>query len=187
MPVLSWEQAIIEFARTWPRDGPLFIFMYSISDLSITIYFILAALIFTIWRLGWRSVVTPMVFSLVSIFLAEIVSRRIVKPLVMRPRPDYLGLDCHANACWGFVSSHATNLFAAAVFLSLYDRRNATWTIPIAVLVAFSRIYLVDHFPLDVIGGSVVGAILGILVWLIYKKLRPWVQLHFAQTRTHQN
>lgn len=170
MPVFSWEQNIIEVARTWPQSGPLFTFMHSISDLSVTIYFILAGLAIMTWRLGWKAIVGPTIFSLLALLFAEISSRRIIKALVMRPRPDYLGMDCHMSACWGFISSHATNVFAVAIFLTLYNRRNGYWALPIAALVSFSRIYLADHYPLDVAGGILVGALLGVMVWIIYKK-----------------
>lgn len=169
MPVYPWEQNIIEIARSWPRDGLLFSFMHGISDFSITVYFICVGIAFAVWRLGWRSISLCSAFSGFAVLLSEIVSRRVIKPFVMRPRPDYVGLDCHLNACWGFVSSHATNVFSVAVFLTLYDRRNAVWAIPVAATVAFSRIYLVDHFPLDVIGGAIIGALIGLWVWLTFQ------------------
>jgi undecaprenyl-diphosphatase len=172
MPVFPWEQHIIELAKTWPQQGPLFQFMYSISDFSLAKYFIIAGLVIVTWKFGYKLIVPKVLFCLMAVLLSEIVSRRIIKALVMRPRPNYLGLECHASACWGFVSSHATNLFSVAVFLCLYDRRNALWTIPIAVMVSFSRIYLMDHFPLDVIGGAVVGAAIGLATWRIFCQSR---------------
>jgi membrane-associated phospholipid phosphatase len=197
MPVYPWEQKIIEIARSWPRNDLFFSFMHGISDFSITVYFIFVGLAFAVWRLGWRKVVTCSTFSGFAVLLSEIVSRRVIKPFVMRPRPDYVGLDCHMNACWGFVSSHATNVFSVAVFLTLYDRRNAVWAIPVAATVAFSRIYLVDHFPLDVIGGAIIGALIGLLVWLIFRffisrfnplswKVAPKSSMHYRPPRAAQ-
>ena len=78
-------------------------------------------------------------------------------------------MECHLSKCWGFVSSHSTNITAAAVVLCLYDKRNAIWTIPTVLLVCFSRVYLVDHFPLDVIGGMLLGIFVGLIVWVGFK------------------
>lgn len=172
MPVFQWEQHIIELAKTWPQQGPLFQFMRSISDFSIAIYFVIVGVAFLIWKFGYKLIIPKVLFCLLTVGLSEIVSRRIIKALVMRPRPNYIGLECHTSACWGFVSSHATNLFSVSIFLCLYDRRNAFWTIPIAIMVSFSRVYLMDHYPLDVIGGTFVGSVIGLGIWWIFCKFR---------------
>ena len=40
-----------------------------------------------------------------------------------------------------------------------------------AVLLAFSRLYLFVHFPSDVLAGAAIGAVLGILAVVLYKHL----------------
>lgn len=66
---------------------------------------------------------------------------------------------------WGFVSSHAANSFALAVFL-LRIFKTQSWTIFLlfwAVLVSYSRIYLGVHYPGDILGGAILGSLWGIL------------------------
>lgn len=71
---------------------------------------------------------------------------------------------------WGFFSSHSANAAALASFLmpflpSQQKWRLGTWTF--VFLVAFSRLYLGVHFPLDLIAGIFWGML---LAW-------PWRRL----------
>ena len=69
---------------------------------------------------------------------------------------------------FGFVSSHASNAFTAAIFsLLLIRKRWFTYSMIFwALLVGYSRVYLGVHYPGDVICGSLVGVIIG---WGVYK------------------
>ncbi len=71
---------------------------------------------------------------------------------------------------YGFVSSHASNVFGLATFTSLLFRKRYysisiyTW----AFLVSYSRIYVGRHFPADVFFGAILGMIAG---YALYKLL----------------
>jgi undecaprenyl-diphosphatase len=77
------------------------------------------------------------------------------------------------NGCggmYGFVSSHAANAFAMAVFTSLI-LKNRIYTVFIllwATVVSYSRIYLGVHYPGDVICGAMLGVILALIVYWMY-------------------
>ena len=64
--------------------------------------------------------------------------------------------------------------FASAVVLLQYDKRVGIPAIVLAALIAFSRLYLYVHFPSDVIVGTLLGILFGILapriVDFIYEK-----------------
>lgn len=67
-------------------------------------------------------------------------------------------------------SGHATFAFVTAFALSW--RRGAGWKVPLyafAVLVAYSRVYVGAHYPLDVAAGAVVGICSGFVVWKGYE------------------
>jgi undecaprenyl-diphosphatase len=117
---------------------------------------------------GWKKIGLPIFLALLGVGLADLVARRIIKALIMRPRPHYVGLDCSMSSCWGFVSSHSTNVTAACTILCLYDRRNLFWSIPVIFIVGISRLYFLDHFPLDVIGGTVLGFAIGFVIIRIF-------------------
>lgn len=59
---------------------------------------------------------------------------------------------------YGFVSSHATNVFGIATLMCLLIRRRWTgWLWLWAGVVSYSRIYLGRHYPLDLICGGILG------------------------------
>jgi undecaprenyl-diphosphatase len=66
------------------------------------------------------------------------------------------------------------NSFAQAALFSLLYRRLAVWIAAfcIAALVAFSRIYVGAHWPLDVFAGAVLGAAVGCFVFGAYALVR---------------
>lgn len=70
--------------------------------------------------------------------------------------------DCGGK--FGYFSAHAANHFAVAFFFTLVLRPKFRYIgIPLmiwAFLVAYSRIYIGVHFPLDVLSGAVIGLIL---------------------------
>ena len=70
---------------------------------------------------------------------------------------------------WSFPSGHSATAFGGAWIFSRYlPRLNWLWY-TIAGLTAFSRVYLGDHYPGDVVSGSV----LGVLFAILYRML-PW-------------
>lgn len=115
--------------------------------------------------------------SLITVGISDPLCCRIIRPAVHRMRP----CDARAPIAGGrfllghkrslsFPSAHAMNSFAQAALFSLLYRRLFVWIVAsgIAALVAFSRIYVGVHWPIDVASGAVLGAAVGGLVFGAY-------------------
>lgn len=71
---------------------------------------------------------------------------------------------------YGFFSAHSAVFFGLAYMTSMFFR-NKYYSITIytiALMVAYSRIYLGRHYLGDVLVGAVVGTLLAVLAWRIY-------------------
>jgi undecaprenyl-diphosphatase len=75
-----------------------------------------------------------------------------------RKRPQKHIENLFSNA--SFTSGHSANAFMNATILSAYLDR-ALGFLTLAALIALSRVYLEDHYPSDIITGSVIGAVIG--------------------------
>ena len=146
---------------------------------------------FVLFVLFWRAPKSTMRFItplLITLFLVAVVvisdqlSASFTRPFFARLRPlhhpdfaEYVRLvgDIRAGR-FGFVSSHATNSFGFAVFISLLFRyRWVTVTVLAwALLKSYSRIYLGLHFVTDFLGGVILGAIIGAAMYYICIFLR---------------
>jgi len=82
----------------------------------------------------------------------------------------------------GFVSSHATNMFGIFIFTSLIFKNKNYFFLMLfwAVVISYSRVYIGVHYPLDIIGGALLGWLLG---WIFYKLLM-FLENHFFIARS---
>jgi len=69
---------------------------------------------------------------------------------------------------YGFVSSHAANTFALAMFVGMLFRKKLKWMFIFmlfwAGFVSYSRIYSGVHYPADVVAGTLLGTGVGFLL-----------------------
>lgn len=99
------------------------------------------------------------------------VCSEVLKSVVTQERPCRAVPDATAalSACpppgdWSFPSNHATIAGAAAVALALTGRALLWLTAPLALLMAFSRVFVGVHYPHDVAAGLALGALVALTV-----------------------
>jgi undecaprenyl-diphosphatase len=100
-----------------------------------------------------------------------------LKELFERDRPSeadpLLGSLVAIPSDHSFPSGHAAMAFAAATAIAIFSPRMRPYVLALAAAIALSRVYLRVHFPLDVVGGALVGAALGALAAWFALRLSP--------------
>lgn len=104
--------------------------------------------------------------------------KRWIFPFMERPRSVlnndllYFVPDVEVHSLHSFPSGHTATIFALALFLALClkNRRVGVLLLVLALLVGYSRVYLLEHFLMDVAGGAVVGVVSSALFWVAYER-----------------
>jgi undecaprenyl-diphosphatase len=72
-----------------------------------------------------------------------------------------------------FPSGHAATSFAGATVLSFAFPKLAPYLYVLAAAVAFSRVYVGVHYPLDIVGGALLGVVVALgLRYLVHRQRR---------------
>jgi len=120
-------------------------------------------------QLGWRIIRE----ALLPLILATTLVEHPIKWYFRRKRPFITMIQTivigKKPGTWSFPSGHSATAFGGAWLLSRYFPKQRSWLYSIASLVAFSRVYLGDHYPGDVVSGSLSG----ILLSEFFRRL-PW-------------
>lgn len=80
-----------------------------------------------------------------------------------------------------FPSGHTLAVFETAVALWYYDKRAGIPAAVVAVLVAFSRLFLYFHFPTDVIAGAILGSIFAVISIVIVNLVCKFIEKQKAK------
>lgn len=115
--------------------------------------------------------------SLVLVVLcADQISSKVVKPWVKRTRPcnnellqENIQIRSTCRQSFSFTSSHATNHFAVASFLFFLFGYMPLWKRILwfawAGSVSIAQVYVGLHFPLDILGGCLLGIVIGSIIY----------------------
>jgi len=151
----GWSDAIVPYLRNKYVWIPLYIFIIGFMLFNFRTKG-------AIWILGLLFVVG----------LVDTASSKFIKHSVKRLRPchteqvqENLDMLVPCGGLYSFTSSHAANHFGISFFIFFTLGRvikKIKWPVIIwAVLVSFAQVYVGVHYPLDIIGGALVGFIIG--------------------------
>lgn len=174
--MLTLDQVLFRYLNRGTANTVLDAVMPVITNLHQQFWFLAVLLVAAIVALvvGGRRVRLAVLCAVLGVTLADLSSYRVVKRLVPRPRP------CHVIAATGglvfpdtrlvagtrcpgspsFPSNHAANMMALGVAGWWFTRGRSRWLwFLFPLIIGFSRIYLGFHYPSDVLGGWVLGAL----------------------------
>lgn len=115
------------------------------------------------------------VFATGTVILTDFVSSSIIKENIWRLRPcnnpEYSQwiniLVGYRPQSSSFTSSHAANHFGMAMFLfATLKKKHGKWPLIFflwAFGISFAQVYVGVHYPLDIIGGAMIGILIGYL------------------------
>jgi membrane-associated phospholipid phosphatase len=122
-------------------------------------FFLLFATLF--WAIDMRVGLRIGIIFLISVYLNSL-----AKVLIAHPRPYDLdpsvGLGVRPGLGYGIPSGHAQSAVVIWGGLAAWRRTTAAWigAIVLAALIGISRVYRGVHFPTDVLGGWLLGAVI---------------------------
>ncbi|MCB0689150.1 MAG: phosphatase PAP2 family protein [Saprospiraceae bacterium] len=166
---LHWIDHWVPYFRHKIFWAPLYIFILS----------------FFIWNYP-RNGLIIILFAVLTVGLSDTISSRWIKKNVERLRPcnddhlkDEVTLRIRCGGGYSFTSSHATNHAALAFFIFFlfcnHGRRRWRYLLVLwAIAVGLAQIYVGVHYPLDVLGGILVGTAVG---WLSAWTFRRYFSL----------
>ena len=172
LPILDWIQANM--------TNPVLDFLMPIITLlgDAGIFWIVCASILALTK-KYRRIGFGMAFALM---MGLVVCNMILKPGVGRIRPyDFqmqefgkeIILLIEKQHDFSFPSGHTIASFEACTVLLLGNKKLGIPATILAILIAFSRLYLYVHYPTDVITSIILGVGNGFLSWHIAGKLNP--------------
>lgn len=149
----------------------------------IPLYLLLIFLIFKQYRKeAWKVLLA----FILTIILSD-QTCNFVKNSVCRYRPSHtevMAKDIHLvkkldgnlyyGGKYGFPSAHASNSMALAILVIFFLSKRKKWVIAAmlfwSLLMAYTRLYLGVHYPLDILCGFVLGSCFSLLLIFLYRK-----------------
>ncbi len=158
--ILSIDRWILEFIQTYMHNPFLDKVMPFVTKLgNLGVIWIVISIILILSK-KYRKAGILAIYSLV---IAAILGEGLIKNIIARPRPfmeiSDIDLLIPKPTSYSFPSGHTASSFAATTaYVKMIDNKKIV--IPLVLLacmIAFSRLYLMVHYPTDILGGVVLG------------------------------
>ncbi len=125
------------------------------------------------------------VVVILAIVLSGVINSLVLKNIFARPRPftevAWVNAIIAEPSDYSFPSGHTFASFAAAYVILKYNKKYGGAAYIVAILIAFSRVYLGVHYPTDIIAGAILGTVCGACSIKLYPKL-----LHYTKNKKHR-
>lgn len=175
--ILSLDTRLFHLINSGLDSRPLDVIMPFITRGSNFNLLIIAVIVIMLIRSKDRRGTLKGLALLVLLILVSDFLSTTFKGLFLRTRPCHtLGsvrLLVGCSGSYSFPSGHATNIFAAMVFLSARHKRYTAGFLVIALSVAYSRVYVGVHYPADVVFGALLGSSCALVFVLAERRWVP--------------
>ena len=148
---------------------------------SFPVYILAVYLLYR--KFGWKKALFCVIVVACAMGLSDVISTELFKKTICRYRPTRnleIGSLIHTvngyrGGMYGFVSSHAANMFAFAVGVSLFVKRKgwAVFFVLWSIIICYTRMYLGVHYPADIACGAVLGTLVACLCYFAVPKFLP--------------
>ena len=166
-------------------NSPLFdTIMWWVSKPAFGIPFYLLFVFLLYKYFGWKSTLIIVLSTGVAVGLADLSAKYLFKEMFERFRPSQNleikeqlhYVNNYHGGMYGFVSSHAANMFSIALLLGLWLKKKIKYSLYFlliwAALIGYSRIYLGVHYPSDVLCGALLGMLIAFLIYKVIIKVK---------------
>lgn len=166
-------------------NSPLFdTIMWWVSKPAFGIPFYLLFVFLLYKYFGWKNTLLLALFAGAAVGLADLSAKYLFKEMFERFRPsqnfEIKGQLHYVNnyhgGMYGFVSSHAANMFSIAMLIGLWLKKRIKYLLHFlliwAALIGYSRIYLGVHYPTDVVCGALLGMLIAFLMHKVIIKAK---------------
>lgn len=171
-------------------------FFMAVTDWAFIPFAVMVAYFF-FTRIDKKLLPLALILLGIAILISDQLCGNVIREMNIRLRPCHMEelqglfrpvraeLTGFCGGQYGFVSSHAGNAFALAVFssMALKGRVKHIWcyTLFFAIVIAYSRIYIGTHLTGDVVVGGAIGATAGVICTLVYRYVSPYILKRFSR------
>lgn len=178
-----WDQT---FFLTINRDGSNSFFdtvMPWVREANFWAPLYLFLIVFAAYNFKWKGWMWILIF-IATVSLSDTISSHYLKNWVERIRPcqdiffsRYITFRVkYCPSSFSFPSSHAVNHFTMATYIFTTGKMFGKWMklfFVWAAIISYAQIYVGVHYPLDVLGGTLIGLGIGYVMGSIFNKYFP--------------
>jgi undecaprenyl-diphosphatase len=147
----------------WHPLNDVFVWLSKIGTYGL-VWLVIGLVVSLVWRRA-----LPFALVVLAVAAADGIAT-LLKVAIGENRPSDKGSLITIPHSHSFPSGHTAVAFAAAAVLAWLVPRAAPAFLALALAIGYSRIYVGVHWPLDVVGGAVIGLVTALLLLAVARR-----------------